>query len=56
MSLQLKYGAGDVRVLDDTLVWSGHYAMRRLTLQHRLLCWRLEWAHCARDFSSAVMR
>ena len=36
MSLQLKYGAADVRVLDDTLVWSGHYAMRRLTLQHRL--------------------
>ena len=35
MSLQLKYGAADVRVLDDTLVWSGHYAMRRLTLQHR---------------------
>lgn len=36
MSVQLKYGSGDVRVLDDTLVWSGHYAMRRLTLQHRL--------------------
>lgn len=35
MSLELKYGAADVRVLDDTLVWQGHYAMRRLTLQHR---------------------
>ena len=35
MSLVLQYGAGDVEVLEDTRVWSGHYAMRRLTLRHR---------------------
>lgn len=35
MSLELKYGAQDVRVLEDEAAWSGHYAMRRLTLQHR---------------------
>jgi len=33
--LALKFGAQDVRVLDDQTVWSGHYSMRRLTLQHR---------------------
>jgi ADP-ribose pyrophosphatase len=35
MPLQLKFGAGDVRVLEDNVVWQGHYAMRRLTLQHQ---------------------
>lgn len=35
MSLVLKFGVRDVRVLDDQIVWSGHYSMRRLTLQHR---------------------
>ena len=35
MALELRYGARDVRVLEDSTVWSGHYAMRRLTLQHR---------------------
>lgn len=35
MSLELKFGAQDVRVLDDQTVWSGHFSMRRLTLQHR---------------------
>jgi ADP-ribose pyrophosphatase len=35
MSLELKFGASDVRVLDDQTVWSGHYSMRRITLQHR---------------------
>ena len=35
MSFELKFGAQDVRVLDDQRVWSGHYAMRKLTLQHR---------------------
>ncbi len=35
MSLELKFGARDVRVLDDQAVWSGHFSMRRLTLQHR---------------------
>jgi ADP-ribose pyrophosphatase len=35
MSFELKFGAQDVRLLDEQTVWSGHYAMRRLTLQHR---------------------
>jgi ADP-ribose pyrophosphatase len=35
MPLELKFGAQDVRVLDDQTVWSGHYSMRRITLQHR---------------------
>ena len=34
-SLQLQFGAQDVRVLEEQTVWSGHYSMRRLTLQHR---------------------
>jgi len=35
MSLELKFGASDVRVLEDQTVFSGHFSMRRLTLQHR---------------------
>jgi ADP-ribose pyrophosphatase len=35
MALELKFGARDVRLLDDQTVWSGHFSMRRLTLQHR---------------------
>ena len=35
MPLQLKFGAQDVRVLEEKTSWSGHYAVRRLTLQHR---------------------
>jgi len=35
VSLQLKFGARDVRVLDDQTVFSGYFSMRRLTLQHR---------------------
>ncbi len=35
MPFQLRFGAPDVRLLEDEEVWSGHYAMRRLTLQHR---------------------
>lgn len=35
MSLVLRFGARDVRVLDDQTVWSGHFSVRRLTLQHR---------------------
>lgn len=35
MSLVLKFGAQDVRVLDDQTVWSGHFRMRRLTVRHR---------------------
>lgn len=35
MGFELRYGAADVRVLEDERVWQGHYAMRRLKLQHR---------------------
>jgi ADP-ribose pyrophosphatase len=35
MALELKFGAQDVRVLDNQTIWSGHYSMRRITLQHR---------------------
>lgn len=36
MSLQLTFGARDVRVLEDQKVFSGYFAVRRLTLQHRV--------------------
>ncbi|MDE0952326.1 MAG: NUDIX domain-containing protein [Halioglobus sp.] len=35
MSQEPTFGAQDVRVLESQIVWSGHYAMRRLTLQHK---------------------
>lgn len=35
MGFQLKFGARDVRVLEEESVYSGHFSMRRLTLQHR---------------------
>ena len=35
MSLELKFGAQDVRVLEEQTAWSGHFAVRKLTLQHR---------------------
>ncbi|MDX1734938.1 MAG: NUDIX domain-containing protein [Halioglobus sp.] len=35
MSLELTFGAQDVRVIDSEIAWSGHYAVRRLTLQYR---------------------
>src|SRR6056297_685832 len=36
MPPELTFGAGDVRLLDDRIVWSEHFAVRKLTLQHRL--------------------
>ena len=36
MPLALTFGAGDVRVLEQHTAWSGHFAIRQLTLQHRL--------------------
>jgi ADP-ribose pyrophosphatase len=42
MPHELKFGAQDVRVLDDQTVWSGHYTMRKLTLQHR--CFAGAWS------------
>jgi ADP-ribose pyrophosphatase len=35
MAFELRFGARDVRVLDDEQAWRGHYAMRRLLLQYR---------------------
>lgn len=35
MSLELTFGAQDVRILDDEAAFSGHFSVRRLTLQHR---------------------
>ena len=35
MAFQLRFGASDVRVLEDEMAWQGHYAMRRLRLQYR---------------------
>jgi ADP-ribose pyrophosphatase len=35
MTVELTFGAQDVRLLEDQTVWSGHFSMRRLTLQHR---------------------
>jgi len=35
MALELRFGARDVRLLEDQTVWSGYYSMRRITLQHR---------------------
>ncbi|MDG1945896.1 MAG: NUDIX domain-containing protein [Halioglobus sp.] len=35
MSQEPTFGSQDVRVLESQIVWSGHYAMRKLTLQHK---------------------
>lgn len=35
MPLELTFGAQDVRILDDQPAFSGHFSVRRLTLQHR---------------------
>ena len=35
MAVELKFGAQDVRVLERQTAWSGHFAVSRLTLQHR---------------------
>jgi len=35
MAIELTFGAQDVRLLEEQTVWSGHFSMRRLTLQHR---------------------
>lgn len=35
MTVELTFGAGDVRVLEDEEAFSGHFSVRRLTLQHR---------------------
>jgi ADP-ribose pyrophosphatase len=35
VSVKLRFGSQDVRVLEEQSVWSGHFAVRRLTLQHK---------------------
>lgn len=35
MAFELRYGADDVRLLEDERVWEGHYAIRKVKLQHR---------------------
>ncbi len=35
MAFELRFGAQDVRVLEDEQAWRGHYGMRRLRLQYR---------------------
>jgi len=35
MAIELKFGARDVRLLEERTVWSGHYSVRRLILRHR---------------------
>jgi ADP-ribose pyrophosphatase len=42
MSFELTFGAQDVRVIDDQEVWSGHYSVRKVTLQHR--CFDGSWS------------
>ena len=35
MSLELTFGAQDVRILEDEAAFTGYFSVRRLTLQHR---------------------
>jgi ADP-ribose pyrophosphatase len=42
MPLELTFGAQDVRVLEQQTAWSGHFSIRKLTLQHR--CFAGGWS------------
>ena len=42
MGPQLRFGAQDVRVLNEETAWSGYFSIRRLTLQHR--CFAGGWS------------
>jgi len=42
MSVQLRFGADAVRILDETTVFKGHFSVRKLTLQHR--CFAGGWS------------
>lgn len=35
MSMELRFGAQDVRLLDSELAYDGHFKLRKLTLEHR---------------------
>lgn len=34
--MNFRFGADDLRLLEDDTAWSGYFSMRRLTLEHRL--------------------
>ncbi|WOJ93455.1 NUDIX domain-containing protein [Congregibacter variabilis] len=42
MSFRLRFGANDVRVLDDERVFDGYFGVQKLTLQHR--CFSGDWS------------
>jgi ADP-ribose pyrophosphatase len=42
MAHELQFGAQDVRILEAETVWSGHFEIRKLTLQHR--CFAGGWS------------
>jgi ADP-ribose pyrophosphatase len=42
MGPQLRFGAQDVRVLEEETAWSGYFSVRRLTLQYR--CFAGGWS------------
>lgn len=42
MSLELKFGARDVRILDKEVAYDGHFTLSKLTLQHR--CFAGGWS------------
>ena len=42
MSVELRFGAQDVKVLESTIAYQGHFRLRRLTLQHR--CFAGGWS------------
>ncbi len=42
MSIELRFGAQDVKILDATVAYQGHFTLRRLTLQHR--CFAGGWS------------
>lgn len=42
MSLKLKFGSSDVRILETEIAYDGHFTLRKLTLQHR--CFNGGWS------------
>lgn len=40
--MELKFGAQDVRILEEVTAYSGHFTLRKLTLQHR--CFAGGWS------------
>jgi ADP-ribose pyrophosphatase len=42
MTLELRFGAQDVRLLESKVAYQGHFVLRKLTLQHR--CFKGGWS------------